>query len=300
MNISHNSKFISTLKCNEIVVLFILCYFSFLNKSFTQPAVHFNHVNYNADSLTYKQLSSDSLINALFHNEIRSTQSKNNFWSGMYFYTEENYFELFNAKTSNDDVGFSGIAFNVDQQGELEDLKKYMSNKYTSEIELIEKTEEGKNIPWFQCFGIEDSVFFESNTIYSWIMEYDKRYFDYYKKPYFGNQLTTKMYLEDKRKEVDKKHVQKITGLVFSLSENEEKFITAYFLSLGFIKKDATTLINQDGFHITISRRPPHLKQSLQSFTFDMKVDLGKVKRQLSDKVFIQINGRKAMLYFGE
>lgn len=219
--------------------------------------VDFNHFFTVLPASVLKVITTNTFLKDTFFSfdQRTTTAGDGSSWTGSYYYTGENYFELFDEESYKANAGYSGIAFYVENKGELAALKAQAKKVYMDSIVMKSKVIDGNNIPWFQYTGIGDTVFLNKSSIYSWIMEYDKNYFDYYHLPYNKDQLTVKNYVSDKVDKVQTRLANKITGLDLALNESDSLFYEKYLKALGFTHygKMQKVYENASGFKIKIN-----------------------------------------------
>lgn len=241
-------------RSNLITTIFYL----FITDVCTCQKVDFNHF-YTVLPVSVLTVINDNkfLKDTFFSFDQRTTTAGDgSSWTGSYFYTGENYFELFDEESYKASAGYSGIAFYLENKGELATLKAKTKVGFMDTIVMKSKVIDGKNIPWFLHSGIGDTVFLNKSSIYSWVMAYDKKYFDNYHLPYTNDQLTVKNYVTDHLDNVRPRLAQKITGLDLALSEADSIFYDKYLKTMGFIHNGKIQKVyeNENGFKIKISR----------------------------------------------
>src|ERR1041384_4010416 len=96
------------------------------------PQVFLNHFYVVIDSATYKDIQQSPFLRKEFAvAEQRTTVRTDMSYTGLYFYGTNTYFEFFDVSSdSSRQVGFSGIAFGVDQAGELQAVSKAVSSDF--------------------------------------------------------------------------------------------------------------------------------------------------------------------------
>jgi hypothetical protein len=148
----------------------------------SMPKVYLNHFFLLLDSSTYEAIvDSDFIKNEFAHFETRTTVVENNeSYTGAYVYGENTYFEFFDESKSQ---GFmppgltSGMAFGVDNKGELKIIQQKLKDYKNGLYALRSREWNGVQIPWFAM-----TMVYYGNTasdIMTWVMEYHE---DFLKK----------------------------------------------------------------------------------------------------------------------
>lgn len=134
-----------------------------------KPPVFLNHCYIAVDSATYRDIEQNSFLRSEFAaTEQRTTVRTDRSYTGLYFYGANTYFEFFDASgDSSRQVGFSGIAFGVDQAG---DLKAELSAGFAMDQELITRQYNGEQISWFHAGLLKDFPLDSAFAV--WLMEY--------------------------------------------------------------------------------------------------------------------------------
>ena len=140
------------------------------------PPVFLNHFYVVIDSTTYKDIEQSPFLRREFAvTEQRTTVRTDRSYTGLYFYGTNTYFEFFDVSSdSSRQVGFSGIAFGVDQSGELQAVSKELSSSFPLDQETITRLYNGKQVPWF--YTGEQKNFPIDSSFGVWFMEYHPRF----------------------------------------------------------------------------------------------------------------------------
>lgn len=140
------------------------------------PPVFLNHFYVVVDSETYRDIEQSPFLRGEFAaTEQRTTVRTDRSYTGLYFYGANTYFEFFDASgDSSRQVGFSGIAFGVDQAGELYAISKELSSGFAMDQELITRQYDGKQISWFYAGKLKDFPLDSGFAV--WFMEYHPRF----------------------------------------------------------------------------------------------------------------------------
>lgn len=140
------------------------------------PPVFLNHFYVVIDSATYKDIEQSPFLRKEFAaNETRTTVRTDMSYTGLYFYGTNTYFEFFDvASDMSRQVGFSGIAFGIDQVGELQAVSSVLSSKFPLVQQTITRQFNGKQVPWF--FIGEQAEFPMRSSFSVWFMEYHPQF----------------------------------------------------------------------------------------------------------------------------
>ena len=136
------------------------------------PSVFLNHFYVVVDSATYKDIEQSPFLRREFAvTEQRTTVRTDRSYTGLYFYGTNTYFEFFDVSSDTSrQVGFSGIAFGVDQAGELQAVGKELSSSFPLDQTTITRQYKGKQVPWF--YTGEQKNFPIDSSFGVWLMEY--------------------------------------------------------------------------------------------------------------------------------
>ncbi len=136
------------------------------------PPVFLNHFYVVVDSATYKDIVQSPFLRGEFAaTEQRTTVRTDRSYTGLYFYGTNTYFEFFDVSSdSSRQLGFSAIAFGVDQAGELQAVSKELSSGFLMDQELITRQYDGKQISWFYAGLLKDFPLDSGFAV--WFMEY--------------------------------------------------------------------------------------------------------------------------------
>jgi hypothetical protein len=140
------------------------------------PAVFLNHFYVVIDSATYKDIEQSPFLRREFAvTEQRTTVRTDRSYTGLYFYGTNTYFEFFDVSSdSSRQVGFSGIAFGVDQSSELQAVSRALSSNCPLDQKTITRQYNGKQVPWF--YTGEQKNFPIDSSFGVWLMEYHPRF----------------------------------------------------------------------------------------------------------------------------
>jgi hypothetical protein len=148
------------------------------------PKVSFNHLYLVLKDSTYRAiLSSDFLRTAFPGMERRTTYTESGeWWSGAYYYCQNNYLELFGASAGHwiggAQEGWAGLAFSVDNPGEAAEIKAVIQTElgYEPNFRLRRLQTGSQAVNWFYLTTLSEQVKLESFD--SWVMEYHPDIFD--------------------------------------------------------------------------------------------------------------------------
>jgi Family of unknown function (DUF5829) len=131
-----------------------------------------NHFYVVLDSPTYNALEQDVFLRKHFAvNEKRTTTNADMTYTGLYFYGVNTYFEFFDVDSSpGRQVGDSGVAFGVEQSGNIRVLQEKLGASLEPNLQLVTRLYAGKQIPWF-FMATPKSLPYESE-LSCWVMEY--------------------------------------------------------------------------------------------------------------------------------
>ncbi len=144
-----------------------------------------NHFYAVVDTATYRAMEGDSFLRRAFApNERRTTVRTDQTYTGLYFYGVNTYFEVFDvADSGGRAVGDYGLAFGVDNVGEISALGERVGPDLESEPELITRLYEGQQVPWF--FMATLTHFPHGSAHSSWVMEYHPNFLNrWHPRPY--------------------------------------------------------------------------------------------------------------------
>lgn len=141
------------------------------------PPVYLNHFYAVLDSAVYRKIEGNTELQdrfAVF--ERRTTTRTDRSYTGIYFYGESTYFELFDREgrgLGNSTV--AGVAFGTDRAGDAEAILDDWKAAGLKPDEMpVTRGFEGRQIPWFHMFGAQPRA--GNSAIDFWSMEYDPRF----------------------------------------------------------------------------------------------------------------------------
>ena len=196
------------------------------------PSVFLNHFYVVIDSATYKDIEQSPLLRREFAvTEQRTTVRTDRSYTGLYFYGTNTYFEFFDVSSdSSRQVGFSGIAFGVDQAGELQAVSKALSTSFPLDQKTITRQYNGKQIPWF--YAGEQKSFPIDSGFGVWFMEYHPRFLsEWNPQPGSSNQGVSRKQILQRYATVlkdipAKPYFEDVVALTVAVNdENRKKFV---------------------------------------------------------------------------
>ena len=142
---------------------------------FSQVPVFLNHFFTVLDTETYQAIkASGFMANEFAPNEYRRTVRGDRSYAGIYFYGTNTYFEFFDAASRGPgSLGFSMLAFGVDQPGELRSLQSALADTYPLTERKISRDYNDSQIAWFDQASPSTVTATTSLGYGAWIMEYD-------------------------------------------------------------------------------------------------------------------------------
>ncbi|HEU4714545.1 MAG TPA: DUF5829 family protein [Pyrinomonadaceae bacterium] len=212
----------------------------------TLPPVFLNHFYLVIDSATYKDIEQSAFLrNELAVTEQRTTVRTDRSYTGLYFYGTNTYFEFFDvANATPRQRGDSGIAFGVDQPGELEAIDASLDHK------LITRQYNSKQIPWFYAAEHKDLAIDSSLGV--WLMEYHPSFLNEWNpQPGASNQGTSRKQilqrytavLEDAPRET---YFEDVIALTLAIDEARRKTFVEFCKQLGYREHAADVLQGPD------------------------------------------------------
>ncbi len=142
---------------------------------FSQVPVFLNHFFTVLDTETYQAIkASGFMANEFAPNEYRRTVRGDRSYAGIYFYGTNTYFEFFDAANRGpDSLGFSMLAFGVDQPGKLRSLQSALADTYPLTGRKISRNYNDTQIAWFDQASPSTAKDATLLGYGAWIMEYD-------------------------------------------------------------------------------------------------------------------------------
>lgn len=263
-----------------------------------EPAVYFNHAFLVLDSADYNALRTNSFIkNELAGFQTRSTISNGSGWTGSYIYGTDNYLELFEASTSQHDLGTAALATSVDGEGDLLKIDSILNKMYPASIEERQRKMAGKMIPWFNCIYINDTVFFNASAISFWMMEYQTAYFDSAQLKHQPGSVSRTAYLAQYADSLKGKRLKHFTAITFNATEQEEKYFAELLLRCGFKLFGKHAYLAADNFTINFKRRTSATRYALSQLQFEMFGPCRKSER-ISPHIKVILAGNKGRILF--
>jgi len=208
--------------------------------------VFLNHFYLVIDSATYKDIEQSAFLRREFAvTEQRTTVRTDRSYTGLYFYGTNTYFEFFDvASDPSRQLGDSGIAFGVDQTGELEALGASLDQK------LITRQYDSKQIPWF--YAGEHKDFPIDSSLGVWLMEYHPSFLgEWNPQPGALNHGTSRQQilqrytavLENSPRET---YLDDVIALTLAIDETPRKKLNEFCKQLGYREHTANVLTGPD------------------------------------------------------
>ncbi|MFN8298149.1 MAG: DUF5829 family protein [Chitinophagales bacterium] len=262
------------------------------------PAVYFNHAFVVLDTADYNALRTNSFIrNELAGFQTRSTISNGNGWTGSYIYGTDNYLELFEASTSQHDLGTAALATSVDGEGELLKVDSILNKTYPATIEERQRKVAGKMTPWFDCIYINDTAFFNTSAISFWIMEYRSSYFDSAQLQHQTRSVSRKEYLAQYGDSLKGKCLKHFTAITFNATKEEENYFAELLRQCGLTQSAKHTFVTADKFSIRFRRKKTSAHYALSQLAFETFRPCKKIER-VTQNIKIVVAGTKGRILF--
>lgn len=261
------------------------------------PPVFLNHFYVVVDSATYEDIVQSPFLRSEFAaSEQRTTVRTDRSYTGLYFYGTNTYFEFFDVTgDSSRQLGFSAIAFGVDQAGELQEVSKELSTSFLMDQELITRQYDGKQISWFYAGLLKDFPLDSSFAV--WFMEYHPRFLsEWNPQPGVRDQGVT-------RKEILQRYVavlndvpaepyfDDVVALTIAIAEPDRQKFAEFCKQLGYSERTVGDAQVFNGPDIELSLLPQtESARGIQELTM-------RVKREPKDRNEFRF-GTKSVLRF--
>ena len=134
--------------------------------------VFLNHFYLVLDSITFRAIQENTFLRKRFAiSEQRTTTNADMTYTGLYFYGSNTYFEFFDVGNSpGRRVGDSGVAFGVDQPGDVQILREKLGPSLEPNLKSVTRLFDGKQIPWFSMATPKNFPY--ESELSCWVMEY--------------------------------------------------------------------------------------------------------------------------------
>ena len=245
-----------------------------------KPLVYLNHFYMTLDSTTYNSVYKSEFLKEFANFITRTVKADSSeSWTGSFMFGEKTYLEIFSA-TENKEIGLCGIGFGIETENGVDALyERCQSLGVENTAKTIRHRDiEGKKIPWFNYFSIND---FDSNRVYilnTWVMEYKYEYLKT-KFPDINSdslELTRKFYLqEDYKSDLLLKNIVEIE---LALDEPDINKITNELNLFGFQTEKEESVLILTGPEIKLIIRPKS----------ENKSGVCRIKFSLTDKPYEQ------------
>jgi hypothetical protein len=219
------------------------------------PSVFLNHFYVVIDSATYKDIEQSSFLRREFAvTEQRTTVRTDRSYTGLYCYGTNTYFEFFDVSSdSSRQVSFSGIAFGVDQPGELQAVSRALSSDFPLDQKTITRQYNGKQVPWF--YTGEQRDFPIDSSLGVWFMEYHSGFLsEWNPQPGRSNQGVSRKQILQRYAAVlkdipAKPYFEDVVALTVAIDDGNRKKLAALCKLLGYSERvvgDAIVLKGPD------------------------------------------------------
>lgn len=248
------------------------------------PPVYFNHLYLVLKDSTYRAiLGSDFLRTAFSGMERRTTYtSTGEWWSGAYYYGDQNYLEFFGASAGHwiggAQEGWAGLAFSVDEPGgalavrqAIEEACGYQPGHRLRQVQLGENT-----VNWFYLTQLAEQVSLESFD--SWVMEYHPDIFRQKGIAYTsGSPLTRQAYLSPwntgKHAERSKPVFNRITEITLRMAPEPAERYARILTILGYTQsvEDGVLVLSAHGTSLRfLPEKPEGMRYRVHSLRLAM------------------------------
>jgi Family of unknown function (DUF5829) len=218
-------------------------------------SVFLNHFYVVVDSATYKDIEQSPFLRKEFAvTEQRTTVRTDRSYTGLYFYGTNTYFEFFDVSSdSSRQIGFSGIAFGVDQSGELQAISRALSSDFPLDQNTITRQYNGKQVPWF--YTGEQKNFPIDSSLGVWFMEYHPGFLsEWNPQPGGSNQGVSRKQILQRYAAVlkdipAKPYFEDVVALTVAVNDENRKKLAALCKLLGYSERavgDAIVLKGPD------------------------------------------------------
>lgn len=220
------------MKINATLGIFLLGMLSSNHAMSKLPSVFLNHFYVVIDSATYKDIEQSPFLRREFAvTEQRTTVRTDRSYTGLYFYGTNTYFEFFDVSSdSSRQVGYSGIAFGIDEPGELQTISKTLSSDFPLDQKTITRQYNGKQVAWF--YTGEQKNFPIDSSFGVWFMEYHPRFLsEWNSQPGRSNQGVSRKQILQRYAVVlkdipAKPYFEDVVALTVAVNdENRERFV---------------------------------------------------------------------------
>ncbi|MEG3955775.1 DUF5829 family protein [Microcoleus sp. herbarium2] len=263
--------------------------------------IEFNHLYLTLDTETLESIAKSEFISQEFCTISRDTvETDTESWAGTYLRGKHSYIELFPPGGAEGlREGFSGIAFNSKQAGQIdivdEKLKSLVAQETFSSLQ-VRQTEDGK-VPWFHYLALKP----EREAFSAWLMEFHQDYLDYKnikltsagcfdRAAYLKNLATSETSLFDDISEVH---------LELTLAEHEElALLLRAFGYDSFCVGDITTY-RSHGFTLQVSHKVAPSYRIRKVFCTMKGQAYQERNFTFGDNAQLNVGGELAVLQFG-
>jgi hypothetical protein len=210
------------------------------------PPVYLNHFYVVLDAPTYRKIDGNTGMQdrfAVF--ERRSTTRTDISYTGIYFYGDSTYFELFDrAGRGKETQTVGGIAFGVDRPGDAEQLLDAWKDAGLKPFDmLVTRGEGGKQLPWFRMFATRPRS--ASAAVDYWSMEYDPQFLALWHpesktQPGVRRADILARYAAFLNQKPETKWMKDVTAIRVALDPGDAELLTAEAVKLGWTSSGGT------------------------------------------------------------
>jgi hypothetical protein len=205
----------------------------------SRAPVFLNHFFVVLDSATYRAMEQDNFLRNQFAvTEKRTTVRTDTTYTGLYFYGANTYFEFFDASGgAMRNFGAAGLAFGVDQNGFVDELKADAGSLFRVNAAPITRGLNDRQVPWFYMIVPRD--FPISSGLSLWVMEYHPRFLaEWNPEPDDSPGVSRKDILSRYKKVLGradaKTYFEDVVAMTIALDEAAAKRLFELCQSLGF------------------------------------------------------------------
>ncbi len=207
--------------------------------------VPLNHFFLVLDSDTYAAIEASQFLQTEFAVfERRTTVRADLTYTGVYFYGINTYFEFFDAaKEKGRRIGDSGVAFGVDNAGNVQHLQAVLGSDPPA---LITRQLGDRQVPWFHMLTPKDFPF--QSGISTWIMEYHPRFLAEWHPEAGGGEGVTRRqilsrYAATLQSSAKPPLLQDVVGLTIAVDESTSSRLAGLCQAFGYSsRKEGSTM----------------------------------------------------------
>jgi len=226
------------------------------------PAVFPNHVFMVLDSPTYRNIESSVFLKeefAVF--EKRTTIRRDSRYTGIYFYGDTTYFELFDAAAEPIfSEGFCGLALGVDGPGELEQLRTALAGEVGGRINRVTRGLDDRQLPWFRMMNGPPRLTIGPFIV--WVMEYEEGFLRHWHAdrppaaPGVDRKSILRRYAHVLHTDPESRLFRDLAGITVAVDGKIRDDILRYCVALGFQAREENGMLRLENNSFTIRLRP--------------------------------------------